>query len=432
VVRLKGGDPYLFGRGAEEAAYLARHGIECEVVPGVTSGIAAPAAAGIPVTHRDLASSVTFVTGHEDPGKGEAKLDYKAIAGMIAASGTVCFYMGVGRLAAISASLIGHGLPGNTPVAVVQWGGTGRQRSVRTTLEKADADVTAAGLGAPAIIVVGAVAAIDEPGLDWFTRRPLFGVRVLVTRTRQQASGLRQQLDELGAETFEAPTIELVPPVDPTAFHVAVDALCKHGFDWLVLTSANGVEALAARMRSIGVDARALHGLKIAAVGDATAEALTRMLGVRADFIPERSIGEALAHELLALDGAKHTDGTPRRFLLLRADIARPALPKLLREAGADVTEAIAYETRIASGLPADVTAALEAHEIDWITFTSASTANNLVQLLGEKRALLNDVKIASIGPITSDAVRALGLRVSVESRQPDIAGLIAAIVAGV
>ena len=432
VVRLKGGDPYLFGRGAEEAAFLARHGVACEVVPGVTSGIAAPAAAGIPVTHRELASSVTFVTGHEDPTKGESHLDYKAIAGMIAASGTVCFYMGVGRLGEIAATLQSHGLPGTTRVAVVQWGGTSKQRSLRTVLSEADADVKAAGIGAPAIIVVGAVAGITEPGLDWFTSRPLFGLRVLVTRTRQQASELRRELNELGAETIEAPTIELVPPVDATEFHEAVDALCRRdgvsGFDWLVLTSANGVEALAARMREIGVDARSLHGTKIAAVGEATADALERTLAIRPDLIPTRFVGESLAGELLAREGGRRADGSARRFLLLRADIARPALPKMLREGGADVTEATAYETRLVAELPAEVVAALEAGEVDWVTFTSASTAKNLVELLGEKRELLRRVKIASIGPITSEAVRGLGFEVAVEAAQSDVEGLAAAI----
>lgn len=433
VVRLKGGDPYLFGRGAEEAAFLARQGVSCEVVPGVTSGIAAPAAAGIPVTHRELASSVTFVTGHEDPAKGQASLDYKAIAGMIAASGTVCFYMGVGRLAAISSELRGFGLAGSTPVAVVQWGGTSRQKSIRTTLEKADSDVTASGLGAPAIIVVGAVAAINEPGLDWFTNRPLFGLKVLVTRTRQQASDLKRELDELGAETLEAPTIELASPENLAPFHDAVDGLCgrkgSQKFDWLVLTSANGVEALAARMNQIGVDSRALHGVKIAAVGEATADALDRALSIRADLVPTRFVGESLAGELLAREGGTRPDGSPRRFLLLRADIARPALPKLLRDGGAEVTEATAYETRIAPQLPPAVLAALEAHEIDWITFTSASTAKNLVEILGEKRDLLRRVQLASIGPITSDAIRALGFDVAVEATQSDVEGLVASIV---
>lgn len=423
VVRLKGGDPYLFGRGAEEAAYLARHGIACEVIPGVTSGIAAPAAAGVPVTHRAVASTLTFVTGHEDPGKDATAIDYSALAKLIGAGGTVCFYMGLSRVGAIAEALAGHGLEGTTPVAIVQWGTTPRQRSLRTTLATAATDVVASGIGAPAIIVVGKVAAIDEPGLDHFTRRPLFGQTFLVTRTRQQASQLAMQLRDLGAQVLEAPTIRLCPPKDWSA--VDAELARVNDYHWLILTSVNGVEALAQRLAAINRDARHLSGVKIAAVGDATAEALSTKLGIRADLVPTRFVAESLAGELIARE-----DVNGKRVLLLRADIARPTLPQMLRDAGAQVTDCVAYETRLAEELPEAVLTALRAGEIDWVTFTSASTARNLGELLGEERSLLERLGVASIGPITTAAVRELGLEVTVEASESNVAGLVDAVVA--
>lgn len=422
VVRLKGGDPYLFGRGAEEAAYLARHGVACRVVPGVTAGVAAPAAAGIPVTHRSMASTVTFVTGHEDPTKGRTSIDYRSLAGLITAGGTVCFYMGVGRIGAIVDQLQSEGAAGQTPVAVVQWGTMPGQRSVRTSLADAVADVAAAGLGAPAIIVVGPVAGIDEPGLDYFTRRALFGRRVVITRTRQQASDLRRLLDDLGAMTLEAPTIELVPPDDWSPVDSAVRDIA--GFDWLVLTSANGVAALSERLDSLGLDGRHLAPVKVAVIGDATEAALRTQLGIRADLVPPRFVAESLAEHLISEHGV-----AGKHLLLLRADIARPALPVLLTDAGACVTELTVYQTKLAPALPESVLEALRNNEVDWVTFTSSSTADNMVKLLGGERHLLDRVKIASIGPITSQALGRLGLTPTVEAAVSNIPGLVDALV---
>ncbi len=408
VVRLKGGDPYLFGRGAEEAIHCARHGIACEVIPGVTAGIAAPAYAGIPVTHRQIASTVTFVTGHEDPAKADSAIDYAALAGLVRAGGTLCFYMGVGRLDAFGAALRAGGLAPATPVAVIQWGTTPRQRAVRTTLAAASADVAAAGLGPPSIIVVGPVAALDEPGLRAFEARPLLGRRILVTRTRDQASELRRLLEALGADVLEAPTIQIVPrdvPLDPAWFDC----------DWLMLTSANAVDWLAGRVS----DARSLAGPRIAVVGQATADALAQRLHVRADFVPEQSNGEALARQLI--------DAFPMRgsrCTLIRGGLAGPQLPDMLRDAGAVVTEHTVYDTRRAAALPEAVCDALHRHAIDWITFTSSSTATNLVALLGDDRHLLEHVKTASIGPITSEAMRRLGLPVTVEAPVATVAAL--------
>lgn len=422
VARLKGGDPYLFGRGAEEAAFLARHGVGCEVIPGITSGIAAPAYAGIPVTHRKVASSVTFVTGHEDPTKPDTAVDYQSLAGLIAAGGTACFYMGIGQLPRIVSSLTGHGLSADTPAAVVQWGTRTKQRSVRGRLDAIERLIQEQGIGSPAIILVGQVAAIDEPGLDFFTARPLFGQRVLVTRTRQQASQLSVGLEALGAEALEAPTIQIVPPADWAEVNRAIREACKRG--WLILTSSNAVDVLADSLAALGLDARHLAGVRIASVGEATSAALNGRLGIRPDFVPKQAMGEALARELIAAHEMKG-----QSVLLLRADIARPALPEMLADAGALVDEVVAYQTKLADRLPEDVLEALRQHEVDWVTFTSGSTARNLVELLGDERSLLDGMKTASIGPVTSEAMRESGLPVTIESAEANVAGLIHAIV---
>jgi len=425
VVRLKGGDPYLFGRGAEEVVFLAGHGIKCEVVPGVTAGVAGPAMAGVPVTHRRLASTVTFVTGHEDPSKEDSSIDYGALAALINAGGTVCFYMGVGRLTAISDELGRHGLVASTPCAVIQWGTTAKQRSVRTTLSEAQADITAKGVSSPAIIVVGPVAEINEPGLDFFTSRALFGQRIVITRTRRQVSDLGRLLDGLGAQTLEAPTIELVAAEDWSAVDEVIREISR--FDWVVLTSTNGVNALAKRLAYLGLDARHLGvkgQVRIAAVGDATAKALRSQLGIVADLVPTEFVAESLAGELIA----RH-DIEGKQILLLRADIARPALPRLLCEAGATLTELTAYRSQLVGGLPEAVLAALRQNEVDWVTFTSSSTATNMVELLGQERDLLNHVKLASIGPITTETLCKLGFTPRVEAATSNMAGLVDAMV---
>jgi uroporphyrinogen III methyltransferase / synthase len=425
VVRLKGGDPYLFGRGAEEAAYLASRGVSCEVIPGVTSGLAAPAAAGIPVTHRKLASTVTLVTAHEDPTKGSSSVDYAALAALVRAGGTLCFYMGVARIGAIASALTAQGLPSETPAAIVQWGTLPSQRSVRTTLQNAAIDVTAAGIEAPAIVVVGPVAAIAEPGLDYFTSRPLFGQRILVTRTRQQASDLRLQLEELGAIVLEAPTIELVPPENWHDIDAALRDLSQ--FNWLVLTSANAVSVIAERLAAMNLDTRSLAAgaLKIAAIGDATAQSLWDELRIKPDVVPTRFVAESLAGELIA----EH-DVSGKRVLLLRADIARPELPKLLAQAGAHVTELVAYQTRPAAALPSNVLDAIKQNKLDWITFSSSSTAKNLAAMLGDNAACLSRIKLASIGPVTTTALSELGLTPAAIASVSTVAGLVDAIVA--
>ena len=427
VVRLKGGDPYLFGRGAEECAFCARHGVACEVVPGVTSGIAAPAAAGIPVTHRRVASTVTLVTGHEDPTKPETSVDYAGLATLIRTGGTVCFYMGVGRLPVIGETLQQHGVRADLPVAVVQWGTLPKQRSCRGTLVSIADELERTGVSSPAIIVVGEAAGIDEPGLDYFTdavRRPLFGLRVGVTRTRQQSSRLVELLEQAGAEVLEAPTIDVVP-MDPEAW---LDALLREaGWDHLVLTSPNAVHALADGLDARGTDARGLAGVCVSVVGEATAAALHARLRVRADFQPADSSGAAIGREL-----AGRGDVAGRRFLLIRADIARPDLPRVLHEAGAaEVHEAVAYQTRPVEALDAGFAAALAEKNLDWLLFTSSSTFDNLWALSdAAQRDGIRAARLASMGTRTSASITAAGCAVAAEPDVPTLENLVAAVAA--
>jgi len=428
VVRLKGGDPYLFGRGAEEAQFIASHGIPVTVVPGITSGIAAPMYAGIPVTHRDHASAVCFVTGHEDPTKTQTALDYPALAALVKAGGTLCLYMGVGRIEPIRDTLVKHGLSGATPLAAVRWGTLPRQQRLVTTLADAPRDFEQYGMAAPAIIVVGPVAGIEPDGLDFFfnpRQKPLLGQRVVVTRTRQQASELSDRLRGYGAEVLEAPTIQ-VHPAPPETMHEIDQALDNlFPFDWLILTSPNAVHALADRLAALpGLDARSLAGLSIATVGGKTSAALWDRLRVEPDYEAQDRSGAALAQEL-----TEHypMDGT--QVLLLRADIARPDLPRLLHDAGATVTEHAIYHTTPAAALPEVVLEALRAGDVAWVTFTSSSTAENLVSLLGDERELLEGCCRASIGPVTSRTLTGLGLPPTVEAADASIEALVAAIV---
>ncbi len=425
VVRLKGGDPYLFGRGAEEVEYLGGHGIACEVVSGVTAGIAAATAGGIPVTHRDHASSVTFITGHEDPTKGRTSLDCAALAALVRSGGTLCIYMGVGRLEAILQALAAEGVDPATPVAVVAHGTLPHQKTVRADLASCPSRVRDEAVASPAIVVVGSVAGMSSDALDWFTQRPLFGQRIVITRTRHQASRLRLSLEALGAEVLEAPTIRIEPPVDPAGLDRLVARLSE--FDWVLLTSVNGVAALAERMQAVGVDARALAGVRVGAIGSATAAALGECLAVQADLVPPTFTGEALADALIGSDAM-----AGKRVLWLRADIARPALADRLTAAGAEVTVADAYRNRAASELPDEVLEALRAGSVDWVTFTSAATARNLVSLLGDERALLQRCRLASIGPITTQAISENGFTAYTEADPHDIAGLVDAVAAAV
>ncbi len=402
VVRLKGGDPFVFGRGGEEALALRAAGIPYEVVPGITSGIAAPAYAGIPVTQRELASAVALITGSEDPQKSDSSLDWQALA---AFPGTLVFYMGVRRLPAIAAALIAAGRAGSEPVAVVQEGTLPGQRTVLATLETIVDAVAREGIRPPSITVVGPVAALAGE-LSWIEPRPLAGRSVVVTRARAQSSGLARGLERLGARVIEAPVIrtrELEgPPLDPSPY----DLLC--------LTSANAVGILFDRLSAGGKDARSLAGITIAAIGPGTARALTAR-GITPDIVPEQFIAESLVSALAEVPVT--------RVLLARAAGGRDVLPQALRERGAAVDDLALYETVAEPLTGATLTAVAEA---GYITFTSSSTVERFLAAA----TLSPDTRVVSIGPITSETLRAHGVEPTVEAARHDVDGVIDALLA--
>ncbi len=402
VVRLKGGDPFVFGRGGEEAEALRRAGIAVEIVPGVTAGVAAPAYAGIPVTHRDAASAVAFVTGHEDPAKAESALDYDALAKF---PGTLVVYMGMRQLDAIAARLIEGGRDPDEPAAVIERGTLPGQRTATATLATIAETADAERLGAPAIAVFGEVAKLGER-LDWIgAARPLLGVSVAVTRARAQASGLAARLRALGADVVETPAIRIVP--------LPVELPPIERYDLVCLTSPNGVRLLFERLAERGLDARALAGARVAAIGPGTAAAL-RGAGLIADVIPERYIAEGLVEALAGQPAS--------RVLVARAAEARDLLPDALRERGAEVDIVALYET-VAESLGEEELAAARA--ADYVTFTSSSTVKFWAEAVGEPGA----GRLISIGPVTSEALRERGLEPHAEAGQHDIDGLVRALV---
>ena len=410
VVRLKGGDPFVFGRGGEEGEALREAGVKFEVVPGVTAGVAATAYAGIPVTHRDDASAVAFVTGHEDPGKDESALDWEALARF---PGTLVFYMGVKRLGQNAVSLIAAGRDPEEPAAAVERGTWPGQRTISATLGTIAEAVEREAVKAPALIVVGEVARRREQ-LAWLERRPLHGRRVVVTRARAQASGLAATLRGLGAEVVELPAIRIEPRIETAEVRDAVAGLGEYSL--VCLTSPNGVRLLFEAMREGGRDARALAGATVAAIGPGTARALADA-GIAADVVPERFVAEALVEALAEIP----VEG--RQVLVARAAEARDVLPDALRERGAEVDVVALYETVREQPGDDEVEAAQSA---DYLTFTSSSTVTNLIEALGDR--FPSGARIASIGPITSETARAAGLEVDVEAERHDVDGLLEAL----
>jgi uroporphyrinogen III methyltransferase/synthase len=406
VVRLKGGDPFVFGRGGEEAELLREAGIAYEVVPGITAGVAATAYAGIPVTHRDAASAVAFVTGHEDPAKDETALDWPALA---AFPGTLVFYMGVRRLPAIAQSLRAGGRSPAEPAAVIERGTLPGQRVVGGTLDTIAQVAADAGIRAPAISLFGAVASLRDD-LAWLQTRPLHGTTIAVTRARAQASGLAAQLAELGAEVVQAPVIRVSALPGPAPDLRRYDLVC--------LTSPNGVEMLFERLTAEGLDARALAGTRVAAIGPGTARALAEH-GVIADVVPERFVAEGLVEAL--------ADVPVTRALVARAAEARDVLPDALRGRGAEVDVLALYET-VADPFTAAERAAIAA--ADYVTFTSSSTVRFFFDQAAD--GLLERTRLASIGPVTSETLRELGHPPDLEAERHDVDGLIAALVADV
>jgi uroporphyrinogen III methyltransferase/synthase len=410
VVRLKGGDPFVFGRGAEEAQAIADAGILFEIVPGITSAIAGPAYAGIPMTHRAHNSHVTFFTGHEDPAKSESAIDYAALAKL---GGTQVMLMGVERLGAITAQMLKHGVRSDLPVALVRSATTGQQQTLTGTLSDIAQKAVASDFKAPAVAVFGEVVRLRD-GLNWYEKRPLLGKRIVVTRTRKQASVLSNKLRALGAHVIELPTIRIEPPSDLREFAELVQD--AHMYDWIVFTSANGVEAFFDIFFKLYEDAREIGSVRIAAIGPATAQRV-KDFHLHVDLQPDEFVAEAVSREF-----KKHGSIENLRILLVRAEKARDTLPKELSALGAIVDQAFAYrtvpETRDTSGARRQ----LAEDGADLITFTSSSTVENFLAL---GLPWPKGMRIATIGPITSKTVRDQGLKVDVEAHRHDIDGLV-------
>ena len=417
VVRLKGGDPFVFGRGGEEALLLLERGIPFEILPGVTSAVSVPAYAGIPVTHRGVAVSFAVVTGHEDPTKAHSNIRWEHLATGV---DTLVFLMGVANIPVITKKLIEHGRPADTPAAFIRWGTHPEQETYVTTVGEAAETVVRAGIRPPAIFIVGDVVKLRDK-LRWFDRpatRPLFGKRILVTRARVQASALTEKLTALGAACIEAPVIRIAPPADGYA---ALDGAIAelNAYQWLIFTSVNGVEHFFARLHAAGKDTRALGYARVAAIGAATSAAL-RAFGIRADLVPPEFRAEAVAEELRPLL-------PPRaRILLPRAQEARDVLPDTLRAHGAIVDVVAAYET-VPEIEDATIAQRLASGEIDMVTFTSSSTVKNLVKMLGNITPL-QQVKIACIGPVTADTARSFALEPDIVAKEYTIDGLVRSI----
>lgn len=419
VVRLKGGDPFVFGRGGEEAEAVAGAGLPFEVVPGVTSAVAAPAYAGIPVTHRTLASTVTFVTGHEDPAKDTEALEWPRLA---TAHGTLVFLMGVKNLPAIVANLRREGKPADTPVAVIRWGTKPSQRTVVGTLGTIAGKAAEAQIEPPSIIVVGEVVRLREQ-LNWFETRPLFGKRVLVTRARVQAGELSRLLVDQGAEPVECPTIQIVPPGSWAELDEAIAALSR--YQWLVFTSVNGVQPFMERLQHKGLDGRAVAGLRLCCIGPRTAEALASY-GLRADVIPAEYQAEGLIEAMKAA-GVKG-----QRVLIPRAAVAREILPEQLRALGADVHVVTAYRTVLPEVEADRVKDLLKKQALHALTFASSSTVRNFSGLFGSREEmcrLTGGVVVACIGPITAKTAAEEGLPVTITAAENTIPALVEAIV---
>ena len=417
VVRLKGGDPFVFGRGGEEALLLLERGIPFEILPGVTSAVSVPAYAGIPVTHRGVAVSFAVVTGHEDPTKAHSNIRWEHLATGV---DTLVFLMGVANIPVITKKLIKHGRPADTPAAFIRWGTHPEQETYVTTVGEAAETVVRAGIRPPAIFIVGDVVKLRDK-LRWFDRpatRPLFGKRILVTRARVQASALTEKLTALGAACIEAPVIRIAPPADGYA---ALDGAIAelNAYQWLIFTSVNGVEHFFARLHAAGKDTRALGYARVAAIGAATSAAL-RAFGIRADLVPPEFRAEAVAEELRPLL-------PPRaRILLPRAQEARDVLPDTLRAHGAIVDVVAAYET-VPEIEDAAIAQRLASGEIDMVTFTSSSTVKNLVKMLANITPL-QQVKIACIGPVTADTARSFALEPDIVAKEYTIDGLVRSI----
>jgi uroporphyrinogen III methyltransferase/synthase len=413
VVRLKGGDPFVFGRGSEEAQALNDAQVPFEVVPGVTSGIAAPAYAGIPVTHRGLSTSVTFVTGHEDPGKSTTQTDWNALA---KSGGTIVLYMGVKTLPAIAAALIAGGMPAEIPAAAVQWGTHPRQKTVTATLATLAEKASQQGVTAPVITVIGwPVILRDE--LSWFETRPLFGRRIVVTRAAQQSATLSEKLKELGAEVIEMPATRIAR-LDLSPLREAIREIGE--YQWLIFTSQNAVSIFWEQLLGSGRDARSLAGVRIAAVGPATTGALLER-GITVDVVPERFVAEGLLEKLDQRDDVRDS-----RVLYVTAEGARDVLPDGLADLGAQVDRIDAYRSVNDGSGATRLKKSLESNSVHAVTFTSASSVHAYADLIGDELKL--KAPAVTIGPQTSEAVQNAGIELLAEAEESTIDGLVEAV----
>jgi uroporphyrinogen III methyltransferase/synthase len=423
VVRLKGGDPYIFGRGGEEAEELAAAGIPFEVVPGISSVMAVPSYAGIPLTHRGLSSTFTVLTGHEDPDKENSDLDFEKIAHI---PGTKVILMGLKRLPELAETLIQRGMAAETPVAIVHQGTTGQQQSIEGTLANIASVAAEHKISAPAITVIGDVVKL-RPKLNWYEQRPLFGQRIVVTRTREQASELSRQLTDLGAEVLEIPTIKILPPGEDRRQDI-IDALLElNSYDWLIFTSPNGVTAFFDLFFRRFKDLRDLGGARIAAIGPVTAARL-KELHLQVDLMPEEAVSSKIAKAFENFESIENL-----KVCLLRAEVANPDLPKALEDLGGIVDDIAVYKTVAETEDPGGTASKFLAHGANWITFTSASTVEHFHARfdLPNLRKKFPDTKFVSIGPETSKALRAIGLEPTREAREHTIKGVVQAVLNG-
>ncbi|MDD3472512.1 MAG: uroporphyrinogen-III C-methyltransferase [Syntrophaceae bacterium] len=418
VVRLKGGDPYVFGRGAEEAEELVEAGIPFEVIPGVTSAIAAPSYAGIPVTHRDYASMVTFITGHENPEKQQSSIDWANLANN---KGSLVFLMGVKNLEVITSSLIENGMSPETPAALVRWGTTPDQSSFLSSLEKIAEESVARKFKAPAVLVVGAVASL-KPKLDWYEKKSLFHKRVLITRSREQSKKMAERILSQGGKPILFPTIQIQPPDDFKQLDSAFESI--RSYHWIIFTSVNAVQAFFGRFFELGYDIRDLAGPKFGAIGPVTASTI-RAFGIKVEILAEQFVAEGV------LEAFTHEDLRNKNILIPRAEKARDILPYGLKDMGANVNIVNVYRTGLPDDLDVDhIRQLLRNGEIDIVTFTSSSTVSHFVKVIGreEVQDMLKEVVLASIGPVTSQTIRDFGLVPTLEASEYTVDGLLAAI----
>jgi uroporphyrinogen III methyltransferase/synthase len=418
VARLKGGDPFIFGRGGEEAELISDNNIDFEIIPGVTSAISAPAYAGIPLTHREHSSSVSIITGHEDPTKKDSSIEWESFA---TSNSTLVFLMGVKNLPGIVENLINHGKDPKTPVALVRWGTTPKQQSVTGILENIVDRVKQAGLKSPAIIVIGSVVQLREK-LNWFEKRPLLGKKIVVTRARAQASNFIALLRKYGAECIEIPTIKINPPKDILPLIKSINNIDY--FDWVIFTSVNGVKFFFDTLYSQGRDVRVLGHLKFACIGPVT-KATLKEFGIIADVLPETYKAESV------VDAFSDKNIKGKKVLIPRAKEARPVIPEELRKMGAVVEEVTAYETTLVDDNKDTLIQLLEENDIDIVTFTSSSTANNFAEMIPLEKfeKLVKNITTACIGPITEKTAESLGFSTDIVASVYTIDGLVEAII---